>query len=207
MKIRIVGAGNVGAAIGSAWLAKGHDVRWGVPNPDDPKYQKLDRARLSLPAEVVHDADVIVMATPWAATQEAIAGLGNLSGAVLIDATNPLRMGAGGLELALGHHTSGGEMVAEWAAGADVFKTLNQTGAENMGDASRYSPPPLMMVAGSDSPAKEIVMGLVGDLGFQAVDAGLITAARLLEPLALLWIEQAMKFRRGREFVLTLAHA
>ncbi len=44
-------------------------------------------------------------------------------------------MGPGGLQLTLGYTTSGAEQVATWAPAASVFKTLNQTGAENMGAA------------------------------------------------------------------------
>ena len=39
------------------------------------------------------DADAILLATPWPATQAAIAGLGDLAGKLILDATNPLGMG------------------------------------------------------------------------------------------------------------------
>ena len=38
---------------------------------------------------------------------------------------------------------------------------------------------------------------LVGDLGFEAIDAGPLRAARLLEPLAMLWIELALEHGQG----------
>jgi len=41
MKIGILGAGNVGGTLGSAWARKGHDVFFGVPNPQDLKTQEL----------------------------------------------------------------------------------------------------------------------------------------------------------------------
>jgi 8-hydroxy-5-deazaflavin:NADPH oxidoreductase len=95
---------------------------------------------------------------------------------------------------------SGAERVAGWVAGACVFKTLNQTGAENMADAGVYHPKPVMFVAGDDAAKKPIVMGLVADLGFEAIDAGPLIAARLLEPFGMLWIELAMQHGQGREF-------
>jgi hypothetical protein len=39
MKIAIIGAGNVGSALGRAWLGSGEDVIFGAPNPADPKYR------------------------------------------------------------------------------------------------------------------------------------------------------------------------
>src|SRR5215831_1192199 len=44
---------------------------------------------------------------------------------------------------------------------------------------------PLMLVAGDDAGRKPVVMELVGKLGFEAVDAGPLKNARLLEPLAM----------------------
>jgi predicted dinucleotide-binding enzyme len=49
-----------------------------------------------------------------------------------------------------------------------------------------------MYVAGDDERQKPIVLGLVSDLGFQAIDAGPLAIARLLEPMAMLWIHMAL---------------
>jgi hypothetical protein len=46
----------------------------------------------------------------------------------------------------------------------------------------------VMPVAADDAVAKERVLRLARDLGFDAVDAGELAVARLLEPLAMLWI-------------------
>jgi hypothetical protein len=67
-----------------------------------------------------------------------VKSLGALSDKILIDCTKPLGMGRDGLELVLGQATSGSEQVAVWTKRAAVFKTLNQTGAENMETASLY---------------------------------------------------------------------
>jgi predicted dinucleotide-binding enzyme len=126
MRIAIIGAGNVGTALGQAWLRSGEDVVFGVPNPADAKYRSLPQERLGAPAEAARNADIVLLATPWPATEAAVKGLGDLSGKIVIDCTNPLRMGRDGLELALGPDTSGGEQVAAWSKGATVFKTLNR---------------------------------------------------------------------------------
>jgi predicted dinucleotide-binding enzyme len=108
------------------------------------------------------------------------------------------------LQLVLGFDTSAGEQVASWAPGAFVFKTLNTTGASNMARAAEYPVKPLMLVAGDEAGKKQVVMELVGMLGFEPVDAGPLKSARLLEPFGMVWIDQAMKRGRGRNFAFAL---
>ncbi|MFO6448239.1 NADPH-dependent F420 reductase [Erythrobacter sp. NE805] len=206
MRIAIIGAGAVGGGIGLAWLKTGHDVRWGVRDAAPGRYPVLPGERLLEPSAAIEGAEAILLATPWPATEEAVRGLGDLAGRIVIDATNPLRMGEGGLELALGFDTSGGELVAEWAGGARVYKALNQTGAENLGDAGRYANKPAMFVAGDEPEGKAVVMRLVGDLGFASFDGGPLRNARLLEAYAMLWIDQAYAQGRGRDFAMMLEH-
>jgi predicted dinucleotide-binding enzyme len=69
---------------------------------------------------------------------------------------------------------------------------------------NNFQPAPMMFVAGDDPDAKQVVLGLVGELQFQAMDAGPLTQARLLEPLALLWIDLAFKRGFGRDFAFSL---
>ena len=123
----------------------------------------------------------------------------------MIDCTNPLGMGPEGLQLVLGFNTSAGEQVAGWAPGAFVFKTLNTTGAGNMAKAAQYAIKPMMLVAGDAAAKKPVVMELLSKLGFDPVDAGPLKNSRLLEPFAMVWIDQAMKRGRGRDFAFALA--
>jgi predicted dinucleotide-binding enzyme len=200
MRIAIIGAGSVGATLGRAWIERGEDVIWGLRNPADPKHAALPKDRVKAPAEAVRAAEVVVIATPWSAAEAAVKSLGSLAGKTVIDCMNPLGMGNDGLQLVLGFDTSAGEQVARWAPGAFVFKTLNTTGAGNMAKAADYPVKPLMLVAGDDAGRKRQVMELVGKLGFEPVDAGPLKNARLLEPFAMVWIDQAMKRGRGRDF-------
>src|SRR5262249_49909481 len=132
--------GDVGGTLGAAWARKaGHDVFFGVTNPRSDKTQDLVRrigakARAGTAAEAAAAGDVIVLATPWPATEAAIRSMGDLKGRIALDATNPLAMGPDGLGLEIGHGISGGEKVQGWAAGASVFKTLNTTGFGNMAE-------------------------------------------------------------------------
>ena len=160
MPVAIIGAGAVGATLGQAWLEHGQDVIWGVRNPADPKYAALAKERVKAPAEAVKEAEIVVIATPWSATQAAVKSLGSLAGKIVIDCTNPLGMGPDELQLVLGFDTSAGEQVASWAPDAFVFKTLNTTGSGNMAKAAEYPVKPLMLVAGDDAARKPLVMEL-----------------------------------------------
>jgi predicted dinucleotide-binding enzyme len=205
MKIAILGAGNVGAALASAWSAAGHTVVFGARDPQSPKTTaaigKLGLRALP-PAKAAQASEIVVLATPWPATRAALESCGSLAGKTLIDCTNPLKADLSGLEL--GADTSGAERVASWSSGAHVFKCFNQTGAENMAGNLRFSAKPVMFVAGDHAPARPTVLQLARDAGFEAVDAGPLTSARLLEPLAMLWIHLAYRCGLGREYAFAL---
>jgi len=86
--------------LGTAWHNRGHDVTFGVRNPDDPRHASLGTVRANEAA--ASDAEVVVLCTPWQGTQEAVQGCGELRGKVSIDATNPLSPVRRGLGTGLG---------------------------------------------------------------------------------------------------------
>ena len=114
--------------MGTAWHNRGHDVTFGVRNPDDPRYASLGTVRANEAAP--SDAEVVVLCTPWQGTQEAVQGCGDISGKILIDATNPLSPDFSTLEVGL--TTSGAKQVPDWSARARVCKAMNQIGAPMM---------------------------------------------------------------------------
>jgi 8-hydroxy-5-deazaflavin:NADPH oxidoreductase len=208
MQIAIIGAGNVGGALGVRWARLGHAVRFGVPNPLAPKYAPLrvsPGAVVCSPKDAVKDADAIVLATPWASAQEAIRDLGPLGDAIVIDCTNPVKFGPDGVVMAPIDGPSGADLIAAAANGGRFVKTLNQVGFNIMVDPMQASAPALMLVAGDDAAAKSIATDLVRELGFDARDAGPLRNAGALENLALLWIDQAFRGPHGRDFVLSVA--
>jgi predicted dinucleotide-binding enzyme len=148
-RILVLGAGNVGKAVGLRWLQKGHDVRFGVPDPTKPKYRDLPHDRLQ-PADKLGDAEVVVVTTPFAAATQAVKALGDLTGRIVIDCTNAIGNGPGGMIWAPPAEGSVAEQIAAAAKGAAVFKSLNHTGSENMEHADSFPQRPVMFVAGDD---------------------------------------------------------
>ena len=210
MKLSIIGAGNVGGALGTAWAQKaGHEIFFGVSNPQSEKTQSLVRAlggkaQAGTAAQAAAFSDIIVLATPWTATETAIHAMGNLKGKILLDSTNPLEVTPSGLGLEIGHTTSAGERVHNWAVGASVFKTLNTTGFGGMADPVFGGVKSVMFVAGDDEENKPKVMALVAELGFEVIDAGPLTNARLLEAHAMLWIDLALFRGQGRDWAFSI---
>ncbi|WP_309241884.1 NAD(P)-binding domain-containing protein [Mycobacterium sp. AZCC_0083] len=198
IRIAIIGAGNVGQALGGGW-STAHQVTYGVRTPEDPKY--ADLGAVATTAAAARDADVVVLCTPWQSTEQAIADCGELADRVVVDCTNPLTPDFSALEI--GHTTSGAEQVAAWALGARVCKAMNQIGAPMM-DHPDVEGTPVMLVCGDDAAAKDVTSTLVSELGFEVVDAGELALARLLEPYALIWIHLALRRGFGTGFAFGL---
>jgi hypothetical protein len=207
MRIGIIGAGMVGGTLGTRWAKAGHEVVWGVRDPTATKVAALCTAagrgaRAATVAEAAAVAEVVVLATPWRAVPEALASCGDLAGRVLLDTTNPLAPDLSGLAVPAGG--SGAQEVARLAPGARVVKIFNSVGFNVMADPRFGDRAATMLYCGDDQAAKAVAATLAVDLGFEAVDAGPLAKAGLLEHAALLWIHLAMSQRLGREIAFVL---
>jgi hypothetical protein len=196
VKIAILGTGSVGGILGRRWAQLGHTIRFGSRLPTSEKVLQLvadcgPSTRGTTWHEAITDSEVILLAIPWPATQEALGELGDLGGRVLIDATNPLTADFSGIEL--GHTTSAAEQIADWAPTARVVKAFNSASTKVMADPVFGDHRASMFYCGDDLPAKAMVRELVTGLGFDPIDAGPLTSARYIEPLAMLYIHLAFK--------------
>lgn len=204
MNIAIIGAGSVGATLGRRWHGTGHTILYGVREPGAARYEVLTgHAAVLGNSDAASAAEIVVLATPWPATEAAISELGSaIDGKILIDCTNPLKADLSGLTH--GYDDSGGEQVARWAPSARVVKALNTAGSNNMADPEIDGIRTAMFVAGDDAGARATVKDLTDELGFDTIDVGELASARMLEPLAMLWISMAFRFGMGREFGLAI---
>ena len=190
MRIGIIGSGNVGGTLGRRWAERGHEIMFGSRDPSSNKIQSLleqinGKAKAGTLSDAAVYGEVLVLATPWPATERTLSDLGDLSGKIIFDCTNPLKPD---FSLDVGHSTSGAEQVALWADGARIVKVFNTTGYGNMADPSYDGQKATMFFAGDDHVAKSKAARLAEQIGFEAVDAGPLSHARLLEPMAVLWI-------------------
>jgi predicted dinucleotide-binding enzyme len=184
MRIAILGAGRVGSTLGGRFASVGHEVRYAVRNPADPKYADLGAAARSI-SEALDGAELVLLATPWSAAQDALKSAGDLRGRIVVDATNPI--GPGGI-LTHGRDDSGAEQVARWAPGARVVKAFNTIGREVMANPMFGDRRALLWMCGDDAEANATVASLTQAIGFEPIVLGALTRARAMEPAASLWI-------------------
>ncbi len=200
LSIAVLGAGNVGAALARVWAAAGHNVTFGLPDPQSQKSRtavsKLGgKVQAGSNKDAASGAQIIALCVPWPAAQDAIRQCGNLSGKILIDCTNPLTPDLQGLSV--GTTNSAAEQVASWASGAKVVKAFNTIGAGNFGNAQFGSQRADGFYCGDDSAAKSSIRELIEAAGMDPVDVGPLRNARWLEAVAMLWIDMAVNRKQG----------
>lgn len=188
-KVGIIGDGNVGSALARGLQRAGHDVR-AVGN---------DAVAVGQTASW---AEIVVLAVPFAAIDDVVAELGDaVAGKTLIDVTNAL---AADMSLAVGFTTSGAEELQKKVPRGRVVKAFNTQFAQHM-DSGRLGDQRLtVFVAADDAAAKGEVTELATAIGFDAVDAGPLVNARLLEPLGYLNIQLGYVLGLGTQIGLAL---
>ena len=205
MKIGIIGAGDVGGTLGRRWCQKKHEIMFGVRNHQSQNVQKLIKVDQNLRfgdiREAVTFGEVILLAIPWTSIEDTILKAGNLSGKILIDPTNPLTPDLKGLAL---DNTSVAEKIAELAKSANVVKAFNTIGAKTLDNLMFDSQRADLFICGDNSHAKQVVEELAIEIGFDIVDVGPLVNARMLEQLALLWIELALRRQLGPNIAFKL---
>jgi predicted dinucleotide-binding enzyme len=200
MQVGILGTGDVGQSLGSAFVALGHDVKMGARRAGNEKASAWanaagGRASAGTFAEAAAFGEMVVLATLGTANAEALkmAGTQNLAGKVLVDTTNPLDFSTGGPQLAVSGQDSGGEQVQRLVPAAHVVKAFNTVGNAHMFKPSFAGGPPDMFIAGNDEGAKTKVRALLADFGWGVVDVGGIEGSRHLEAMCMVWVLHGLR--------------
>jgi predicted dinucleotide-binding enzyme len=196
MQVGILGSGAVGQALGKGLADLGHEVKIGTRDPGQDKIKAWvgktgPKASAGTYAEAAAFGELLVLATPWAGTKNAIklSESINFIDKIVIDVTNPLDFSSGPPpKLALGHTDSGGEQVQRWLSDAHVVKAFNIIGAPFMVNPQFAGGPPDMFICGNDEAAKKKVTEILTAFGWSTIDLGGIEASRYIEPLAMVWI-------------------
>jgi predicted dinucleotide-binding enzyme len=195
MKIGIIGAGKVGTGLGKRLSAKGHLVMISFArSPDRVKAASAaigHGASAGTPEEAARFADVVIIATPWAATLDVVRSVAtSLIGKIVWDTTNPLKADMSGLEL--GTTTSAGEEIGKAAPGANVVKAIPPF-AESLHAAPTHvnGSHSSVFVCGDDADARSTVLSLIDDIDADGVNAGPLKLARYTEPLGMLLVQLA----------------
>ena len=208
MNIGIIGAGNVGTGLAKHLIARGHAVMLSFSLDIDKLNADAAElgARVGTVAEAVQFADVVVLATPWTVTPDALSQTGSVQGKkIMWDCTNALKPDLSGL--AIGTITSGAEEIAKLAPWATVVKAIPPF-AQML-----HSPSMLIgehragvFVCGDEADARAVVGKLVDETGARPVDAGPLALARYVEPAAMLLVQLAYQQGFGTRIGLSLLH-
>ncbi|MFN4314362.1 MAG: NADPH-dependent F420 reductase [Chitinophagaceae bacterium] len=202
MNIAILGAGRVGAALATNWAQKGHTIRIGARDKESfrsPELLKNARTSLHSIREAVQASDTVLIATPPTAIFSIHEELGDVSGKVIIDATNNVQANID--PYATVYHCLTDRTRAE------VVKCFNSTGFENMLNPIYPDGPLDMFMAGDSDRAKDIAKQLALDCGFgSCIDFGSSDKVSLLEKFALCWINLATRQGLGRNTGFRLVH-
>jgi len=205
MKIGLLGTGRLGTALGKIWAEKGHVIMFGSRDPQ--KARKLANSIGSGASggtyeEAAQFSDVVILAVPWSTAKETIKTAGDLTGRIIIDSTTTAAPHLGGPLIEI--TPSASEKIAKWAVGAKVIKAVHTVGVESLNKLQFGSVQASLFICGDDLDAKSKVKQLGLDLGFDVIDVGPLTNARLIEPLGMLWIELAYKQGMGTDIAFKL---
>ena len=189
--IAVIGTGDVGGALGPEFAAQGHTIVYGSREPERDKVKELvektgELASATTPADAAAQADIVLLAVPGLMVEEITRSLGDLSGKIIIDPTNPLERRMNRLEHAV--DTSNAEIIQAAAPGAYVVKAFNTLNWKTMIDPVSAGGPVSIPLVGDNGRAKKKVAELVSGMGLEPIDVGPLRDARWVEGMLILWI-------------------
>jgi predicted dinucleotide-binding enzyme len=181
MRIGIIGAGRIGGNCARQFVRGGHDVMLSSREPTKltPLAEEIgEGTTVGTPAEATEFADVVVIAVPWDAFDEAVTLAGSLDGKIVIDTTN---------QFGSGEMPPEGQTAASFHAahvgGARYTKSFNTLTSAFQAEAA-FRPEDeraVQWVCGDDVVAKQVVMGLIADAGYAPIDLGRNEDAAVME--------------------------
>lgn len=182
MKLGIIGPGRIGGNVARQAVKHGHQVKLSFSRDPSSLVQLAtelgERASTGTPREAVEFGDVVVFSVPWGVIPEALEQAGELSGKVVVDTTN---------QYGSGPKPAQGETAAAFNAqrmrGARYVKSFNtltsgfqEQAADRVGDERV-----VQWVCADDAEAKELVAGLIEDMGYVPVDLGGTETCQVME--------------------------
>jgi len=212
VNIGVIGSGDVGLVLADGLIEHGHCVKVGTRDISKKEVvewiskhttkEEEGRAIIGSFAEAASFADdIAVLCTSWSEVWNAIklAGPSNFEGKVVIDTTNPLDFSKGlPPRMAFGFTDSASEIIQRLIPKAKVVKAFNIVGNTHMVNPDFPCGPPTMFICGNDEESKSMLIEtILTPFGWETIDIGKLEGARLLEPLAMLWITHYFRTGNG----------
>lgn len=195
IKIAVLGAGHIGGTLGSKWVAVGHQVVFGVNNPNGENARKLrgelgDRATIGTIAEALAtNPDVVVLAIPGGAMNGTIEQYAQqLDGKIIIDTANKMGSNTHNSFAALQQH----------APNARIYRAFNTLGWENFANPLFDGTPADLFYCGTDGESRATVEQLISDIGLRPISLGGVEQVGVVDSLLGLWFALAISQGKGR---------
>ncbi len=200
-KIGVMGSGVVGQVLADGFLKHGYEVMRGTRDPAklaEWKEKAGPKASVGTFTEATKFADGVVLCVKGGAAVEAVmlCGADNLSGKVVMDATNPIADAPpedGVIRFFTGPNESLMEQLQQSVPSARFVKAFSCVGNAFMVDPDFGGPKPTMFICGDDASAKAEVTAVLTQFGWDTEDMGTAKAARAIEPLCMLWCIPGMR--------------
>ncbi|MET9497659.1 NAD(P)-binding domain-containing protein [Streptomyces sp. NPDC006552] len=193
--IAVLGNGRVGGSLAQALVRAGHEVTVADRTP-------------GAAADAARAAQVVVNATPGDGSLERLTALrAELRGKILVDVSNATLDGPDGLPADLLYPGSSlAEQLQEALPETRVVKTLNTMLFPVMTAPAALAQPPTAFLSGTDPQAKQVVRGLLADLGWRPewiTDLGGIETARATEA-AILFVPHVIRSSGFAPFAISV---
>ncbi len=194
-KVGVIGSGIVGQVLANGFVKHGYKVMIGTN--DAAKHQllkeKVNGAEVGSFEQTAQHGDIVVLAVKGHAALEALnkAGITNLNGKTVIDATNPIDEKTapdnGVLHFFTDLNLSLMEQLQKAAPEANFVKSFSCVGNVFMVNPDFGGTKPTMFICGNSEAAKAETIAILDQFGWEVEDMGKAEAARAIEPLCILW--------------------
>jgi predicted dinucleotide-binding enzyme len=193
MRIAIIGAGNMGAALAERLTRAGHEVT--IANSRGPETLAGVAAKSGTTAApivgVASHADIVVISIPEGSIPKLPVGLFSdlPEGTVVIDTGNYVPIPRDGQIAAI----DAGQPESQWVQSqlhhpvVKAFNTIRSASLSTLGKPAGSAGRIAVPVAGDDPTAKSVVLKLVDELGFDALDAGSLGESWRQQPGTPIW--------------------
>ena len=192
-RVGVIGSAQVGQVLAAGFKKHGYDVMIGSRDPNKVgAWAAANGVATGDFAETAKFGDIVVLAVGGnvAAEALALAGVGNLSGKTVIDATNPIGGGPpvnGVIHFFTGPNDSLMERLQTQVPMAHFVKAFSCVGNAWMINPEFPGGKPTMFICGNNDAAKAQVTTILDQFGWETEDMGAVEAARAIEPLCMLW--------------------
>jgi len=190
--IAIIGTGDMGDSFGPRLADLGYTIVYGSRTPDSDKARGLVEATgkgalATTQKEAAKSGDIVILAVGWPAMRTVAQSLGDLTGKIIIDVSDPWTQGEDGYPESQVSPSSA-ELIQDWNPNAKVVKALGTMSSLIIDDPMAAGGIITVPVASNDPDASSRVAEIVDELGMDPVDFGPLRMARYIETLQILYM-------------------